>query len=114
MRSKKVTETWEFYRDNCPGFKEPMRKKMRELDEYVADLEKVAKELWLLLMFTGNDDAYAEIGFSDKKAVIDAYKLRDRMVDLGIVLPQVPMSDDDLIDYLSEELGIEVPGGCAR
>lgn len=76
--------------------------------ERICSLEKVAKELWLLLMFTGNDDAYAEIGFSGKQAVIDAYKLRDRMVDLGIVLPQVPMSDDDLIDYLSEELGIEV------
>lgn len=45
MRSKKVTEAWEFYRDNCPGFNEPMRKKMRELDEYVADLEQFAKEL---------------------------------------------------------------------
>lgn len=76
--------------------------------ERILKLEKVAKELWLLLMFTGNDDAYAEIGFSGKQAVIDAYKLRDRMVDLGIVLPQVPMSDDDIIDYLSEELGIEV------
>lgn len=76
--------------------------------ERILELEKVAKELWLLLMFTGNDDAYAEIGFGGKQAVIDAYKLRDRMVELGIVLPQVPMSDAVLIDYLSEELGIEV------
>ncbi len=74
--------------------------------ERILKLEKVAKELWLLLMFTGNDDAYAEIGFSCKQAVIDAYKLRDRMVDLGIVLPQVPMSDAVLIDDLNEELGI--------
>ena len=39
MRSAAVTEAWEFYRDNCPGFKEPMRRKLRELDEYVSRLE---------------------------------------------------------------------------
>lgn len=37
--SAAVREAWEFYRDNCTGFKEPMRRKVRELDEYVSRLE---------------------------------------------------------------------------
>ena len=37
--SAAVREAWEFYRDNCTGFKEPMRRKLRELDEYVSRLE---------------------------------------------------------------------------
>lgn len=39
MKSKRVTSTWEFYRDNCEGFKEPMRKELRKLDVYVANIE---------------------------------------------------------------------------
>ena len=39
MKSKRVTCTWEFYRDNCEGFKEPMRKELRKLDGYVSNLE---------------------------------------------------------------------------
>lgn len=39
MKSESVTKAWEFYRDNCQGFKEPMRKEFRKLDEYVAGLE---------------------------------------------------------------------------
>lgn len=39
MVTPEVTGVWEFYRDNCPGFKEPMRKQLRRLDEYVAALE---------------------------------------------------------------------------
>ena len=39
MKSKRVTSTWEFYRDNCEGFKEPMRKELRKLDDYVANIE---------------------------------------------------------------------------
>lgn len=39
MKSESVDEVWEFYRDNCPGFKEPMRKEFRKLDEHVTRLE---------------------------------------------------------------------------
>lgn len=39
MVTPEVTGVWEFYRDNCPGFKEPMRKQFRRLDKYVAALE---------------------------------------------------------------------------
>lgn len=39
MKSKRVTCTWEFYRDNCEGFKEPMRKELRKLDDYVSNIE---------------------------------------------------------------------------
>lgn len=39
MKTKAVTELWEFYRENCAGFKEPMRKRLHELDAYVAGLE---------------------------------------------------------------------------
>lgn len=45
MKSKRVTSTWEFYRDNCEGFKEPMRKELRSLDGYVADIEAENAEL---------------------------------------------------------------------
>lgn len=50
MRTKRVTETWEYYRDNCSGFKEPMRKRFRELDEYVAGLEELCGDLFDRLM----------------------------------------------------------------
>lgn len=39
MKSERVTRTWEFYRDNCDGFKEPMRKELRNLDGYVSSIE---------------------------------------------------------------------------
>lgn len=39
MKSKRVTCTWEFYRDNCEGFKEPMRMELRKLDGYVSNIE---------------------------------------------------------------------------
>lgn len=39
MKSEQVTLAWEFYRDNCEGFKEPMRKELRKLDDYVASVE---------------------------------------------------------------------------
>lgn len=45
MRSAAVREAWEFYRDNCPGFKEQMRKEFRRLDEHVASLESENAEL---------------------------------------------------------------------
>lgn len=45
MKSKRVTCTWEFYRDNCDGFKEPMRKELRKLDGYVSNLEAENAEL---------------------------------------------------------------------
>ena len=76
--------------------------------ERICKLEKVAKELWLLLMFTGNDDLRAEIGINGKRATIDAEDVRSRMVGLDIVLPQVPLMDNGIVEYLSEELGIEV------
>lgn len=39
MKSERVTRTWEFYRDNCDGFKDSMRKEFRKLDEYVSSIE---------------------------------------------------------------------------
>ena len=76
--------------------------------ERILKLEKVAKELWLLLMFTGNDDLRAEIGINGKQVTIDADEVREQMVNLDIVLPQTPLMDNGIVEYLSEELGIEV------
>ena len=45
MRTKRVTETWEYYRDNCSGFKEPMRKRFRELDERIVALEELCADM---------------------------------------------------------------------
>lgn len=45
MKSEKVTEVWEYCRDNYSGFKEPMRKQFRRLDEYVSELESKLAEL---------------------------------------------------------------------
>lgn len=39
MKTECVTKVWEFYLDNCAGYKEPMRKQLRELDDYVASIE---------------------------------------------------------------------------
>ena len=53
MRTEQVTKVWEFYRDNCAGYKEPMRKQLRELDENVdnietenAELRKLVRDMW--------------------------------------------------------------------
>ncbi len=75
--------------------------------ERILKLEKVAKELWLLLMFTGNDDLRAEIGINGKQVTIDADEVREQMVNLDIVLPQTPLMDNGIVEYLSKELGIE-------
>lgn len=45
MRTEQVTKVWEFYRDNCAGYKEPMRKQLRELDEHVDHIEAENAEL---------------------------------------------------------------------
>lgn len=57
MKSKRVTCTWEFYRDNCDGFKEPMRKELRKLDGYVSSIEaenaklrELVRDMWLQLL----------------------------------------------------------------
>lgn len=39
MKSERVTQAWEFYRDNCQGYKETMRQEFRKLDEYVSSIE---------------------------------------------------------------------------
>jgi len=57
MESQRVTEAWEFYRDNCPGFKEPMRKRLRKLDKYVAGLESENASLRGAAMGLGNECA---------------------------------------------------------
>lgn len=49
MKSERVTQAWEFYHDNCPGFKEPMRKQFRRLDEYVFSIEAENAKLRELL-----------------------------------------------------------------
>lgn len=49
MKSDSVTKVWEFYRDNCVGFKEPMRKELRKLDNYVASIEAENAKLRELL-----------------------------------------------------------------
>lgn len=60
MRTKAVAEVWEFYRDNYPGPKEPMRKQMRELDAYVAKLE--AENEWLAKKLDDMDDTLSHAG----------------------------------------------------
>lgn len=51
MRSAAVREACEFYRANCPGFKEPVRKEFRRLDEHVASLESENAELRELVRY---------------------------------------------------------------
>lgn len=60
MRTKAVKEVWEFYCDNCLGFKEPMRKQMRELDAYVAKLE--AENEWLSKKLDDMTDTLSHAG----------------------------------------------------
>ena len=45
MKSKRVTQAWEFYRDNTQGYKEPMRREFRKLDEHVFSVEAENAEL---------------------------------------------------------------------
>lgn len=78
MKSEHVTKAWEFYRDDCQGFKEPMRQEFRKLDDYVSGLEdenaklrKLTDELWAL--------AY---GYVPYESELDA--ARDMMRELGI------------------------------
>lgn len=77
MKSKRVTCTWEFYRDNCDGFKEPMRKELRKLDGYVssieaenAELRELVRDEWLQLL-----NAY------DRKELDE---FAERMKELGV------------------------------
>lgn len=85
MRTKRVTETWEYYRDNCPGFKEPMRKRFRELDEYVAGLEELLHDVYSL-HWNGLD--CTECPWFDKCDTEGGCPwlgiMRDRMDELGI------------------------------
>lgn len=69
MKSESVTKAWEFYRDNCQGFKEPMRKEFRKLDEYVASLESEnakLRELVWDMWFWGYE------GYMDSESQYDA------------------------------------------
>ena len=78
MRSTAVREAWEFYRDNCPGFKEPMRKEFRRLDEHVASLEsenaKLRECLQDLAEHIREDDGFG----------LDYGWMLDRMRELGV------------------------------
>ena len=85
MRSQRVTETWEFYRDNCPGFKEPMRKRFRELDEYVVGLEvknaklrELVRELLVTISWCSLDYCPSE---SKRRELVD--KARELGVEVG-------------------------------
>lgn len=86
MKSESVTKAWEFYRDNCQGFKEPMRKEFRRLDEYVASLESENAELRELVRIAGT---YCVNGYCDPDdgcpLLVDGKcQLTDRMRELGV------------------------------
>lgn len=72
MKSEHVTQAWEFCRDNCQGFKEPMRKQFRKLDDYVSGLEDENAKLRRLL-----SSALIGAGYHGRQYV-DAY-LREKL-----------------------------------
>lgn len=103
MKSDGVTKVWEFYRDNCAGFKEPMRKELRKLDDYVASVEAENAKLRELVQdvnkaahmlceaWEGSCSKEAEgmslhavCPISDTNELCVFGKLYDRMRELGI------------------------------
>lgn len=85
MKSESVTKAWEFYRDNCPGFKEPMRKEFRRLDEYVANLESDNDKLRELVRNMWEFEFGDNSGANDIWAwheIVDAFE--ERIRKLGI------------------------------
>lgn len=73
--------------------------------ERICKLEKVAKELWLLLAMTENEDLLAEMEIAGKQVTINAEELRASMVDLGIMTES---PEEFFTQYLRDEHGIEV------
>ena len=71
MKSEKVTKTWEFYRDNCPGFKEPMRKQFRKLDGYVSGLEAENERLRELVEPYGGVREMADREMADRAREVE-------------------------------------------
>lgn len=77
MRSAAVREAWEFYRDTHQGFKEPMRREFRKLDECVDSLESENDKLRELVR-----DMWA---WQDALPLVMRAEIRDRMRELGVV-----------------------------
>ena len=84
MMTKRVTETWEYYRDNCSGFKEPMRKRFRELDEYVAGLEELCADMWPIARSGVCIDRCARYGECIRQYDERGCMLKQKMDELGI------------------------------
>ena len=82
MKSDSVTKVWEFYRDNCVGFKEPMRKELRKLDNYVASIEAENAKLRELVWDMWRE-GMCECGSLGKCATC-MYEYPTRMRELGI------------------------------
>lgn len=110
MKSESVTKAWEFYRDNCQGFKEPMRKEFRRLDEYVASLEsdnaKLRERIHELEM-EGSDHFYRTAYAEDANRTLEAdnAKLRE-LVDYMTPIAWYGASERER-DRM-RELGVEV------
>jgi len=83
MKSKRVTSTWEFYRDNCEGFKEPMRKELRKLDGYVANIEAENSKLRVLVRDLWHElDAATQYEAGGSRGIV--FEFADAMRKLGI------------------------------
>ena len=87
MKTTAVTELWEFYRDNCTGYKEPMRKKLHELDDSVAELEaenealrELVRDMALFIALAGLDLRFRSHG----KRELSASAFNRRMNKLGV------------------------------
>ena len=71
MKSERVTQAWEFYRDNCQGYKEPMRREFRKLDEHVSSVEaenaKLREACERLIQTVRVAESISDCGLLDKR-----------------------------------------------
>lgn len=81
MKSERVTQAWEFYRDNCPGFKEPMRKQFRRLDEYVSVVE--TENAKLKRAAERDADVMESLNLSLEESQAENAKLRECLQDFA-------------------------------
>lgn len=83
MKNEQVARVWKFYRDNCQGFKEPLRKEFRRLDEYVSSIESENAKLLEFVYDMWNDmNVYYTQHERPDSSDMDFY--RDRMCELGV------------------------------
>lgn len=97
MKDPEVTKLWEYCRDEWAGFKEPMRKKFRALDDYVARLRDENAKLRELL---GLVDLYERRGCDECQHKARCDSCDSWTWDMCEVWKR--------IDQLQRELGIEV------